>query len=74
MASHHHQTVAAIPNELLDVVRAARALADKMDECDPHITDAYFIRAVHVGPYTGPTFGEERNALSAALEKLDRLS
>jgi hypothetical protein len=46
---------------------AARALVAKLDECGPAIDDAFTHRQMRVGPYTGPNYGEELEALREAL-------
>jgi len=48
---------------------AATALVAKLDECAPHIADAFLHRELRCGAYTGPNYAEElavvRRALSA---------
>jgi hypothetical protein len=47
--------------------QAARALVAKLDECEPHITDAFLHRELRCGPYEGPNYGEELKALRRLL-------
>lgn len=46
---------------------AARALVAKLDECDPHIADAFLMREMKCGPYDGPNYSAELRDLRAAL-------
>jgi len=50
-----------------EVEAAARALVAKLDECEPHMADAFLHREMRAGPYTGPQYGTELTALRAAL-------
>jgi hypothetical protein len=56
-----------LPNE--EVERAASALVTKLDECQPHIADAFLHRHLRCGPYSGPTYADELTALRAALNR-----
>jgi hypothetical protein len=64
------QEVAAAVRSLMgsdDVADAARALIAKLDECQPHIDDAFLHRNMRCGEYDGPQYGEELSALRASL-------
>lgn len=51
--------------ELATIVRAFLA---RYDECLPHITDAFVVRELHCGPYSGPDYAAEMKALREAVE------
>lgn len=61
-------------SELIERVEAAQALVAKLDECDPHIADAFLFREMKCGPYDGPNYSAELRDLRAALTdtKADR--
>ena len=51
-----------------DAVReAAQALIAKLDECDPHIADAFLMREMKCGPYDGPNYSAELRDLRSTL-------
>jgi len=49
------------------VREAATALVAKLDECDPHLTSMFSFALAHDHLYSGPTYGEELEALRAAV-------
>jgi len=49
------------------VIEAAEGLAEKLDECDPHVTAAYSFMQIHGGQYNGPEYGTAKTKLRAAL-------
>lgn len=58
------------PDELLG--EAARTLVDKLDECEPHISSAFFMAFERMGSkYDGPQYGEQLTALKGALARLE---
>lgn len=59
---------AALETSVAVLTRAARAFLEKWDECEPHVTGAFQIRQLHVGPYSGPNFASELEALRLAVE------
>jgi deoxyxylulose-5-phosphate synthase len=60
---------AATPSD--EVAEAARALVAKLDECDKHISGAFFMAYGRMGAsYTGPTYGEELETLRETLASL----
>lgn len=48
---------------------AAEALLAKLDECEPHVADAFLHRQLRVGTYTGPNYGDELDRLRQALSE-----
>jgi hypothetical protein len=52
------------------VVEVAEALLTKLDAAQPHIDGMAELCHIHSEPYNGPTYGEEREALRAALAML----
>jgi len=52
------------------VREAATALVAKLDECDPHLTSMFSFALAHDHLYSGPTYGEELEALRAAIRSL----
>jgi len=52
------------------VREAAVALVAKLDECDPHLTSVFSFALAHDHLYSGPTYGEELEALRAAIRSL----
>jgi hypothetical protein len=68
----HWRPLPAAPGEASvqaggEVERLARAFIAKLDECQPYIDTAFVQMANHGMPYTGPQYGEELDALRAAL-------
>ncbi len=43
------------------------ALVSKLDECEPHINNAFLIEQIRGRPYTGPQWGEDLKEFRAAL-------
>lgn len=46
---------------------AVAAFLAKYAECEPSLTSAFVFQQMHLGPYTGPNFGEELAALRKTL-------
>lgn len=46
---------------------AARTLIAKLDECAPHVSDAFLHRGLRCGPYEGPNYAAELAALRDLL-------
>jgi len=61
-------TRASTASEAERVREAAAALVAKLDECDPHLTSMFSFALAHDHLYSGPTYGEELEALRAALK------
>lgn len=54
----------------MELQDAARWLVKQLDECQPHITSAFYMAYnVRGGSYTGPQYGKALDALRAALAK-----
>jgi hypothetical protein len=53
---------------LIAIAEAARTFLAKVDECQPHIDNAFKMEFVRGRPYTGPQYGTERDALRKSLE------
>lgn len=47
---------------------AARTLIAKLDECAPHVSDAFLHRELRCGPYEGPNYAVELAALRDLVE------
>lgn len=68
-----HETVVALESlstrikELDSVEVAAKALVAKLDECLPHIDNAFVMEAIRGRPYSGPQYGKELETLRTAL-------
>ena len=56
--------------ELLDVAESAQKLSAALTACEPYFQTAAILMQ-RMGPYTGPTFGAEHEALRAALARLE---
>lgn len=54
---------------VVELVRAARNLVDKMEtiDNDPRYMNVWEIAQLHLGPYAGPQYKEEFDAVNAAL-------
>jgi len=63
-------TRASTASEAERVREAASALVAKLDECDPHLTSMFSFALAHDHLYSGPTYGEELEALRAAIRSL----
>ncbi len=62
-------SINALP-ALLDMAEASQKLSAALTACDPYFqTSAVLMQ--RFGPYTGPTFGAEHEALRAALARLE---
>jgi hypothetical protein len=57
---------------LFAVVKAARALRAKLEECQPYIDSAIMIATMNHCPWEGPNYGADLDALDTALAGLDR--
>ncbi len=58
----------ASPQPPRDEMReAVQAFLDKLDVCQPYIDNAFVMLAIRGMEHTGPTYGEELEALRAAL-------
>ena len=60
--------IAELP-ALLGVAESAQKLSEALTACEPYFQTAAILMQ-RMGPYTGPTFGAEHEALRAALARL----
>lgn len=50
---------------------AATTFLSKLDQCQPHIDNAFLQMSLRCGPYDGPQYGAELAALRQALKDSD---
>lgn len=62
----------ALQTKLTQTREAALALVRKLDKCAPHIAFAFVLQEMRTGPYAGPNYAAELEALRQALKILEQ--
>ncbi|CAN5702837.1 hypothetical protein BH11PSE6_BH11PSE6_00120 [soil metagenome] len=69
MAENDRYAVRAMLAFAAPLETAARTLIAKLDECAPHVSDAFLHLEMRCGPYEGPNYAVELAALRSALSQ-----
>jgi hypothetical protein len=53
------------------LLTVARALVQRLDECDKPLFAALTVAQLHGAPYSGPQYGEELEAARSIIEEIE---
>ncbi len=71
-AAYQAAAQARTPHPLADeMLGVLRKLVAKIDECAPHVGDAFLHRELRCGPYDGPSYAEELAAARTLIAKVE---